>query len=74
MRMLEKEFGRDAKPKSRDGKSDFVDEDGKPLVGTVDSKGSLVTQGPKMRITMRVLQIMLATAAAIPSIYAALVS
>ncbi|KAJ3736098.1 hypothetical protein DFJ43DRAFT_1053399 [Lentinula guzmanii] len=73
IRMLEREFGPNASsnnPGSRN--DDFLDENGKPLVGTVDSKGSLVTQGPKKRIATRVLQIFCALAAAIPSIYAAI--
>ncbi|TFK72746.1 hypothetical protein BDN72DRAFT_869398 [Pluteus cervinus] len=69
MRMLEREFGK--KPKPKGGDDEFVDEDGKPLVGTVDEKGYLVTQGPKRRLTNRMLQVALAATAAIPAIYAA---
>ncbi|KAF5373886.1 hypothetical protein D9758_000691 [Tetrapyrgos nigripes] len=73
IRMLEREFGPNAKSKSDVGEDgEFLDENGKPLIGTVDSKGYLVTQGPKKRTATRVVQIMLALAAAIPSIYAAL--
>ncbi|KAF8077754.1 hypothetical protein FPV67DRAFT_1462886 [Lyophyllum atratum] len=75
MRMLEREFGPKAKGKGRadlDG-GDFLDSDGKPLVGTVDEKGNLVTQGPKKRMAVRILQILLSLAAGIPSIYAALI-
>ena len=73
MRMLEKEFGDKAKLGSK--KHDpLVDEDGKPVVGTIDHQGRLVTVGPKKRIFIRVLQILLALVAAVPSIYAALVS
>jgi hypothetical protein len=72
--MLEREFG----PNSRRGKGksqgDFVDEEGKPLVGMVDSKGNLVTQGPKKRTAVRILQILFALGAGIPAIYAAVVS
>lgn len=75
MRMLEREFGPHAKSKTRIGKeSDFLDEDGKPLIGTVNAQGQLVTQGPKKRIATRAMQIILAVAAAVPSIYAAVVS
>lgn len=73
MRMLEKEFGDKAKLGSK--KHDpLVDENGKPVVGTIDHQGRLVTVGPKKRIFIRVLQILLALIAAVPSIYAALVS
>lgn len=72
MRMLEREFGPNAKRKSKMA-GDFTDENGKPLVGTVNPKGQLVTQGPKKRIAIRVGQIVLALGASIPGIYAALV-
>lgn len=66
MRMLEQEFGPNAKGKEpRD-----TDE---PMIGSVDGKGRLITDGPKKRIAARVVQILLSLAAAIPSIYAALV-
>ena len=68
IRMLEREFGEKAKP-PRDA---FTDERGKPLVGTVDANGNLVTVGPKKRAAFRALQILLALVAAVPSIYAAL--
>lgn len=77
LRMLEREFGPNAKVRASGGggkEADFVDESGKPLIGTVDAKGHLVTKGPKKRTATRVLQILLSLAAAIPSIYAALVS
>jgi hypothetical protein len=73
MRMLEREFGPKAKGKARE-EGEFVDVNGKPLVGTVDEKGNLVTEGPKKRTTVRALQILMALAASIPAIYAALVS
>ena len=66
--MLEREFGT---TKARS--SDFLDERGKPLIGTVDAKGNLVTQGPKKRFVLRMVQIFLAGTAAVPSIYAAIV-
>ncbi|KAF8635503.1 hypothetical protein AX17_003893 [Amanita inopinata Kibby_2008] len=71
IRMLEREFG----PKSKNTMADdaFLDENGRPLVGTVDKKGRLVTPGPRKRAALRVLQILLSFVAAVPSIYAALV-
>ncbi|KAF8634086.1 hypothetical protein AX15_001088 [Amanita polypyramis BW_CC] len=69
VRMLEREFGQNAKPPPRDA---FTDENGKPLVGTVDTKGNLITVGPKKRTALRALQILLTLVAAVPSIYAAL--
>jgi len=74
MRMLEREFGNNGKKKGKDLGKSLVDEDGKPLVGTVDEKGNLVTSGPKRRIAFRALQIILAIGACIPAIYAAVVS
>lgn len=74
MRMLEREFGPNSKGASKVPQDDFVDENGKPLIGTVDDKGNMVTRGPKMRTALRALQILLAGVAAIPGIYAALVS
>lgn len=71
MRMLEREFGPNSKMKRTDDA--FLDEDGKPLVGTVDAKGQLVTQGPRKRLAVRILQIILAFAATVPAIYAAVV-
>lgn len=71
MRMLEREFGSKAKGKGK--APEYVDEDGKPVVGTVDEKGRLVTQGPKKRIALRFLQVALALGAALSSIYVALV-
>jgi hypothetical protein len=67
--MLEREFG----PKSKRKEGSLEDADGKPFVGSVDRHGRLITQGPKKRIAARVAQMFLALAAAIPSIYAALV-
>lgn len=70
--MLEREFG--AKSKGRAGPSDeFLDDSGKPLIGSVDAKGNLVTQGPRKRAALRFLQVLLAAVAATPSIYAAIV-
>ncbi|KAF5331173.1 hypothetical protein D9619_005350 [Psilocybe cf. subviscida] len=69
IRMLEREFGSKQNLKVNHG--GLVDHDGKPLVGTVDQKGRLVTVGPKRRVFFRVLQIALAAGACIPAIYAA---
>jgi hypothetical protein len=71
--MLDREFGGNGKGKGRAKDSAFADDEGKPLVGTVDEKGKLVTQGPKKRAVVRFLQIVLALGAAVPSIYVALV-
>jgi hypothetical protein len=73
MRMLEREFGSASMQPGRRKGMDFVDEEGKPIVGTVDAKGYIVTQGPRKRLAARVLQIIFSLAAAIPSIYAAVV-
>ncbi|KAJ6502401.1 hypothetical protein C8R45DRAFT_1209962 [Mycena sanguinolenta] len=76
MRMLEREFGPNAKssglPTTTDN-GEFLDENGQPLIGTVNAKGNLVTKGPKKRTTLRVAQVLLSMAASIPAIYAALV-
>jgi len=71
LRMLEHEFGSSGKTGHQ---PDFVDEGGKGVVGSVDEKGKLITQGPRKRIAVRVLQIILSLVAAIPAIYAAVVS
>jgi hypothetical protein len=73
--MLEREFGPNAKGNgpSTAANGEFVDENGKPLVGTVDAKGNLVTKGPRKRLALRTIQILLSLAASIPAIYAALV-
>ncbi|KAF9477532.1 hypothetical protein BDN70DRAFT_881102 [Pholiota conissans] len=73
MRMLEREFGEKAKDNRKDFRNALVDEDGKLLLGTIDEKGHLITAGPKRRVVLRILQVMLAGAACIPAIYAALV-
>lgn len=73
IRMLEHEFGPQNKSKSHSNIQDGLDENGNPVIGSVDEKGKLVTQGPKKRIALRVLQIFLTLAAGVPSIYAALV-
>ena len=74
IRMLEREFGqKDYKHPNHVQGGDFTDENGKPLIGTVDKNGNLVTVGPRKRTATRVFQILLALAASIPSIYAAIV-
>lgn len=70
MRMLEREFGAQNKSKNL---QDGLDESGNPIIGSVDENGRLVTQGPKKRIVLRMLQIILTLTAGVPSIYAALV-
>ena len=72
MRMLEREFGAQSKYSPSDERD--LDENGNPRIGSVDKDGNLVTQGPIKRIVIRVLQIVLALTAGVPSIYAALVS
>ncbi|KAF8809050.1 hypothetical protein BYT27DRAFT_6532728 [Phlegmacium glaucopus] len=67
IRMLEKEFGE----KGTKEDDPLVDQNGKPVVGTVDDQGRLVTVGPNKRIFIRAFQILLALTAAVPSIYAA---
>jgi len=73
LKMLEREFGSAGKPK-KDSGSKLIDEEGKPLAGTVDDKGNLVTVGPKRRLVMRILQVVFALGTCIPGIYAAIVS
>lgn len=74
MRMLEREFGSTGKKTNKDQGKALVDDDGKPLVGTIDEKGNLVTSGPKRRAVFRALQVILSIGACIPAIYAAVVS
>ena len=64
MRMLEREFG--VKGKGKDGEDH--------VIGSVDSKGNLITQGPKKRLAVRWLEVLLALLAGGASIYASLVS
>ncbi|KJA27003.1 hypothetical protein HYPSUDRAFT_63266 [Hypholoma sublateritium FD-334 SS-4] len=73
MRMLQKEFGTKANARGKTDGRGLVDEEGKPLIGTVDEQGQLVTVGPRRRVALKALQVLLATAACIPAIYAALV-
>lgn len=73
MRMLQKEFGTKANAKGKDAGRGLVDEEGKPMIGTVDERGQLVTVGPRRRVVLKTLQVLLAAAACIPAIYAALV-
>ncbi|KAG7092623.1 hypothetical protein E1B28_008966 [Marasmius oreades] len=76
IRMLEREFGPDAASSShsrnQDPNSPFLfDDQGKPLIGTVSPSGYITTQGPKKRLSVRVLEIVFAAIAAVPAIYAA---
>ena len=60
--MLEREFGKAAEQEEEN------------LVGSVDSNGKLITEGPKKRIATRWTQVLFALLAGVSSIYAALVS
>lgn len=62
-RMLEHEFG-------QKGKTDVT---GKPAVGSVDEKGTLITVGSKKRVVARWAQGILALTTAVTSLYGALV-
>ena len=42
------------------------------IVGTADRQGDLVTQGPRKRLAVRILQVLFAIGAGIPAIWAAL--
>jgi hypothetical protein len=65
MRMLEREFGPDA-PGARPPPPTRV-------VGSVDERGNLITQGPRKRLAVRALEILLAVAVAASALYAVLV-
>ncbi|OJT09122.1 hypothetical protein TRAPUB_14449 [Trametes pubescens] len=65
MRMLEREFGGKGGPKD-EGEAET-------MVGCIDQRGRLITQGPKKRLAVRWVQALLALTAAISSIYAALI-
>ncbi|TCD64148.1 putative lipase atg15 [Steccherinum ochraceum] len=62
MRMLEREFG---------GKGKGVNEE-EHVVGSVDSRGKLITEGSKKRLAVRWLEVLLALLAGGSSIYAGL--
>jgi len=67
--MLEREFGGKGI-----GKVDHADGDGDDrVVGSVDKKGNLVTQGPKKRVATRWMQILFALGTGIASIYGTVV-
>ena len=66
IRMLEREYGGKGKGKGLD-----VDE---KVVGSVDSKGRIITDGPKKRMAVRWIQVLFALIAGASSIYAGLVS
>lgn len=70
MRMLEREFGNDS---GKRGRKD-ADPNEDTRIGSVDPKGSLITEGPKKRITLRWFQAIFALATAGSGIYGALVS
>ena len=65
MRMLEREFAGQ--------KGQEKDEQEEHRVGSVDSKGQLITAGPKKRALVRWMQALLALLAAVSGIYAAVV-
>ena len=67
IRMLQREFGTKGGAHSTNGAEE------ERIIGSVDAKGKLITEGPKKRVATRVLQLSLALAAAVPSIYAAVV-
>ncbi|KAL0572977.1 hypothetical protein V5O48_008991 [Marasmius crinis-equi] len=76
IRMLEREFGPNSTsgsaPKQDPNSPYLLDDSGKPLIGTVDPRsGAIVTQGPRKRLAVRVLEVVFAGVAAVPSIYAA---
>ncbi|KAI9057928.1 hypothetical protein FKP32DRAFT_1597889 [Trametes sanguinea] len=66
MRMLERQFG---------GKGGAAKGEGDPetMVGSVDHRGRLITEGPKKRLAVRCVQALLALTASVSSIYAALI-
>lgn len=64
--MLEREYGGKGKGKGLD-----VDEN---VVGSVDGKGRIITDGPKKRAVVRWIQVLFALIAGGSSIYAGLVS
>lgn len=67
-RMLEAEFG----ARGKSGKAINQGAEGEALVvGSVDEKGRLITQGPRKRTAIRLLQGLLALGAGATSIYAA---
>lgn len=67
--MLQREFG----AKFKKGLGMGGEEDGERVVGSVDEKGQLVTQGPRKRSAVRVLQGLLALGSGASSIYGAVV-
>ncbi|KAI0345334.1 hypothetical protein BDW22DRAFT_1020963 [Trametopsis cervina] len=64
IRMLEREFG---------GKNTKPEEEEERLIGSVDSKGHLITGGPKKRAATRWFQVLFALLAGGSSIYAAVI-
>ena len=67
--MLQREFG----AKFKKGLGMGGEEGGDRVVGSVDEKGQLVTQGPKKRSAMRILQGLFALGSGASAIYGAMV-
>ncbi|KAL1721071.1 hypothetical protein EV715DRAFT_249407 [Schizophyllum commune] len=76
VRMLEERFSSKPSPTSRpdpDDAGEYRDPStGALVVGTADRQGDLVTQGPRKRLAVRILQVLFAIGAGIPAIWAAL--
>jgi hypothetical protein len=70
LRMLEREFGGAGDAKYG---QDRGEEGPNGMVGSVDEHGRLITAGPKKRVTVRVLQGLLACGTAVSGIYGAMV-
>jgi len=62
--MLQREFGTKIKKKN---------DSEQPVIGSVDRKGRLVTQGPRKRVAVRVIEGLLARGSGASAIYAALI-
>jgi hypothetical protein len=63
--MLQREFG--SKANNRTGGEE------EPVIGGVDQRGNLVTQGPKKRAVVRIVEGLLASGSGASAIYAAVV-
>lgn len=70
MRMLEREFT-PRRSRQRDVE-DQPEPEEERVIGSVDARGDLITAGPKKRLTLRIVQTMLAFGAGAAGIYAAL--
>ena len=66
LRMLEKEFGQNGQP--------YFEGDESKVIGSVDSKGNIITDGPKKRVITRWVQFTFVLGTIIASYYSALVS